>query len=317
MGEPPPRRSTPGGPTDEASTDASRLQVPDTGAPAREGFERDLRWLPRAAGGPTVRLKVCRRSSLQSLIEQVVQRLGEPVVDRPEPLQPARGLITDLDRTAADRSIEGLQPICLYEAAHAAAVKYEISRSRSSASESATLIRVNSVLGPGEQPRDLARGAWKACGRTTVECCGQRIMITCGMSGGLSMLSRRSTIPSRAHPAGCHNSASTKLVAGHPMEAGVLERWRVILRFWAGRSAAALRAPRAEIATTRRTLLPVEQRWIPGLSTGLPEVRLALEGIGACRRRTASLGSTAGQAISCERVAGAWWLVIPPECYWR
>jgi V/A-type H+-transporting ATPase subunit D len=41
--------------------------------------------------------------------------------------------------------------------------------------------------------------------------------------------------------------------------------------------AAALRAIRAELAATRRTLRAVEQRWIPQLSTRLAEVRLELE----------------------------------------
>ena len=40
---------------------------------------------------------------------------------------------------------------------------------------------------------------------------------------------------------------------------------------------AALRAVQAEMATTRRTLRAVEQRWIPRLSTALAEVRLELE----------------------------------------
>jgi V/A-type H+-transporting ATPase subunit D len=41
--------------------------------------------------------------------------------------------------------------------------------------------------------------------------------------------------------------------------------------------AAAMRALRAELAATRRTLRAVEQRWIPRLSTALVEVRLELE----------------------------------------
>ena len=40
---------------------------------------------------------------------------------------------------------------------------------------------------------------------------------------------------------------------------------------------AALRTVQAEMATTRRTLRAVEQRWIPRLSTALAEVRLELE----------------------------------------
>jgi V/A-type H+-transporting ATPase subunit D len=40
---------------------------------------------------------------------------------------------------------------------------------------------------------------------------------------------------------------------------------------------AALRAVRAEIAATRRTLRAVEQRWIPRLSAALAEVRLELD----------------------------------------
>jgi len=40
---------------------------------------------------------------------------------------------------------------------------------------------------------------------------------------------------------------------------------------------AALRTVRAEMATTRRTLRAVEQRWIPRLSSSLAQVRLELE----------------------------------------
>jgi V/A-type H+/Na+-transporting ATPase subunit D len=40
---------------------------------------------------------------------------------------------------------------------------------------------------------------------------------------------------------------------------------------------AALKTVQAEMATTRRTLRAVEQRWIPRLSTALTEVRLELE----------------------------------------
>jgi V/A-type H+-transporting ATPase subunit D len=61
------------------------------------------------------------------------------------------------------------------------------------------------------------------------------------------------------------------------MQAAEAARAAVEAALSAAVDAAALRALRAELAATRRTLRAVEQRWIPRLSTALAEVRLELE----------------------------------------
>ena len=61
------------------------------------------------------------------------------------------------------------------------------------------------------------------------------------------------------------------------MQAAEAARAAVEAALSAAVAAAALRALRAELAATRRTLRAVEQRWIPGLSTALADVRLELE----------------------------------------
>ena len=78
---------------------------------------------------------------------------------------------------------------------------------------------------------------------------------------------------------------------------------------------AALRTVQAEMATTRRTLRAVEQRWIPRLSTALAAVRLELEELEhaeGVRHRWAARsegGSEGTERLCC--------LAIPTECCCR
>jgi hypothetical protein len=81
-------------------------------------------------------------------------------------------------------TIEGSQPLCLDPGPYAAAVKI---RSLDPCGQSRRArIRVNSVLARANNRAISLAVLGKRVGATTVECCGQRIMITCGMSGGLS-----------------------------------------------------------------------------------------------------------------------------------
>jgi hypothetical protein len=57
------------------------------------------------------------------------------------------------------------------------------------------LIRVNSVLARANNRAISLAVLGKRVGATTVECCGQRIMITCGMSGGLSSSTTMRSLP--------------------------------------------------------------------------------------------------------------------------
>jgi hypothetical protein len=57
------------------------------------------------------------------------------------------------------------------------------------------LIRANSVLARANNRAISLAVLGKRVGAITVECCGQRIMITCGMSGGLSSSTTMRSLP--------------------------------------------------------------------------------------------------------------------------
>jgi hypothetical protein len=57
------------------------------------------------------------------------------------------------------------------------------------------LILVSSVLAPANNRAISLAVLGKRVGATTVECCGQRIMITCGMPGGLSSSTTIRSLP--------------------------------------------------------------------------------------------------------------------------
>ena len=57
------------------------------------------------------------------------------------------------------------------------------------------VIRVNSMLARANNRAISVAMLGKRVGATTVECCGQRIMITCGMSGGLSSSTTMRSLP--------------------------------------------------------------------------------------------------------------------------
>jgi hypothetical protein len=71
----------------------------------------------------------------------------------------------------------------------------------------------------------------KRVGATTVECCGQRIMITCGMSGGLSSSTTMRSLPWILPFASAHLGDDVVTVGLHPLDGPFLSvtSWRAQL----------------------------------------------------------------------------------------